>query len=253
MSLGFALAGMAALATTGPVCAARSGAVALPLVELYTSEGCSSCPPADRWLRQQRQRHDATWLAFHVDYWDELGWPDRYAAPAYAQRQRLRVRQAGGEAVVYTPQVMVGDAIRTAWNDAAGFDDVLRSARGPARAALALRVARAGTAWHGVLGSAAVQGVEPAGVSVWVAGYEDDRRSTVRAGENAGRKLHHDRVVRALLGPWPLGAAPSTHAFSLPAGAAPGGLVAFAQDARGRTWQSLDLALDACAGPAAPR
>ncbi len=72
---------LAPVASAAELCSVRSGAQTMPLVELYTSEGCSSCPPADRWLSQRLASDgDATnWLAFHVDYWDDLGWPDRFA------------------------------------------------------------------------------------------------------------------------------------------------------------------------------
>src|SRR5690242_3585 len=80
-----------ATAIQSPTCSAASGAHALPLVELYTSEGCDSCPPADRWLRRtfpaDASAARAAVLAFHVDYWDALGWPDRFASRAYTQRQ----------------------------------------------------------------------------------------------------------------------------------------------------------------------
>ena len=62
-------------------CVVRSGAVVQPLVELYTSEGCSSCPPADAWLTAARHDEGINWVAFHVDYWDALGWRDRFANP----------------------------------------------------------------------------------------------------------------------------------------------------------------------------
>ena len=81
--------------------------VPVPLVELYTSEGCSRYPPADRWLSKQVGQADTNRLALHVDYWDEIGWPDRFGSPAWSQRQRLRVSDQGGD-TRYTPQVMVG-------------------------------------------------------------------------------------------------------------------------------------------------
>jgi hypothetical protein len=76
------------------------------LLELYTSHGCSSCPPADAWLRKL-ERHPGLWrqlipLAFHVDYWDDLGWPDRFASPAFSDRQQDHRRQ-GAIRSVYTP------------------------------------------------------------------------------------------------------------------------------------------------------
>lgn len=88
-------------------CIATSGATRNRLLELYTSEGCSSCPPADRWLSQlPRDSRDSgvVPLAFHVDYWDRLGWKDRFAQAAFSQRQRDRNRGPGW---VYTPQLML--------------------------------------------------------------------------------------------------------------------------------------------------
>ena len=71
-----------------PRCAAQSGARVPCVVELYTSEGCSSCPPADRWLSTLKGRPDVVALAFHVDYWDRLGWTDRFASAAYRSARR---------------------------------------------------------------------------------------------------------------------------------------------------------------------
>ena len=78
IGIGAAALGMSAAASAGPLaCSASSGAAVTPVIELYTSEGCSSCPPADRWLSALKGRNDVVALAFHVDYWDRLGWKDR--------------------------------------------------------------------------------------------------------------------------------------------------------------------------------
>ncbi|HTL15149.1 MAG TPA: DUF1223 domain-containing protein, partial [Thermomonas sp.] len=143
-------------------CATHSDAHAVPLVELYTSEGCSSCPPADRWFARQVGRTDATWLAFHVDYWDSLGWPDRFASAAYTRRQRQRVA-AWASDTVYTPQVMVGPDIHAPWRDPAAFGSLLQRQRTPSAAGLALQARRAGAAWHVVLGVAPLAGGDPSG------------------------------------------------------------------------------------------
>ena len=71
----------------GQTCSARSGEHVTPVIELYTSEGCSSCPPADRWLSSLPVEPAVVPLAFHVDYWDSLGWPDRFARPEFTRRQ----------------------------------------------------------------------------------------------------------------------------------------------------------------------
>src|SRR5687767_8007237 len=122
------LAGMVAAcsgafaATDGSTnCSARSGPVAATVVELYTSEGCSSCPPADRWLSAVAQRGDVVALAYHVDYWDRLGWKDRFASPAFTQRQ-LDQRPVNGARFAYTPQVVIDGRDRSGWHRMNGLE-----------------------------------------------------------------------------------------------------------------------------------
>ncbi len=123
-------------ASGAPTCDARSGAATAALVELYTSEGCSSCPPADQRLRQIRAAvaPDAVVvpLALHVDYWDSIGWKDPFAKPAFSARQSwlVRLNQRG---VVYTPHFFVGGAELGSWQGRLG-DAVGRQNARPARA-----------------------------------------------------------------------------------------------------------------------
>ncbi len=195
-SLGFALAlaagsafsvNAATAATPGnSTCSARSGESAPTVVELYTSEGCSSCPPADRWLSALKPRPDLLALAFHVAYWDRLGWPDRFASAAYSERQRqLPPNRAAGQ--VYTPQVVVNGGDWRRWPE-------LPAAREHG-AAPTLRLSRDGDAAVADIGT--LTGASP------LAGYwavlEDGHESKVRAGENRGETLRHDHVVRAYL------------------------------------------------------
>jgi hypothetical protein len=247
MPFALLLALLQSTAPAAPVCAVRSGPVAVPLVELYTSEGCSSCPPADRWFARQVGRTDATWLAFHVDYWDALGWPDRFASAAFTRRQHQRVA-AWASDTVYTPQVMVGPDIHAPWRGSAAFEALLQKGRAAPGAGLALQAHRDGDAWRVVLGVAADAHRDPSGQRVWVARYVDGQVTAVGAGENRGAELRHEHVVRALLGGWPLAPGTATHAFAVPAGE-DGGLVAFVQDDTGRTWQSLALPFAMCATP----
>ena len=233
-------------------CAAQSGAQLRPLVELYTSEGCSSCPPADRWLSRRAGEEPANFLAFHVDYWDDIGWPDRFASPTYSQRQRQRVG-AAGERTVYTPQVMLGGEVQVNWRNDFVWRRTLEEQRRTApRAALALRLQRDGEGWQVALGVAPMGTPDP-GAQVWLARYVDAQTTRVLAGENRGGTLRHDRVVRELLGPWPLGGATSSHRIALRAEQAPWGLTAFVQNARGSVLQSLSLAAAACAAQDAMR
>ena len=169
-------------ALAGPSCEARSGATAPVVVELYTSEGCSSCPPADRWLSSLKGRDEVLPIAFHVDYWDRLGWPDRFASPAITQRQH-RLAQAHGSTFVYTPQVVVNGRDWRRWPS-------LPAAGEPSSLALSMRRD----------GSAVTVQVEAAPSAGRLEGYwvvlEDNHVSRVAAGENRGETLRHDHVVR---------------------------------------------------------
>ena len=237
----------ASQASAGQSCAVRSGPLTTPLVELYTSEGCSSCPPADRWLRAQARRTDTNFLAFHVDYWDSIGWPDRFASPAYTQRQRTRVAQAADGAAIFTPQVMVGSEVQAPWRSAGRFDRLLQQARRPSPVALALQARRNGGVWEASIGAARSADTASGPARIWLAQYVDGQSTQVRAGENHGATLRHDRVVKHLLGPWTLGDAGFSKAVTVEPQAGPWGLTLFAQDDHGRTLQSLSLSADGCA------
>ena len=114
-------------------CSARSGPQTTALVELYTSEGCDSCPPADRWLstsfRPGAAAAGAVALAFHVDYWDRLGWNDRFASAAYTERQ-YDVTRTGNARFAYTPQVVLQGRDFPDWHGT----DTLDGDRGDQRA-----------------------------------------------------------------------------------------------------------------------
>jgi hypothetical protein len=231
-----------AAAPAAELCSVRSGAQTVPLVELYTSEGCSSCPPADRWLSQRiRSEGDAVnWLAFHVDYWDDLGWPDRFASAQYTARQRERVG-AHGDSTVYTPQVMVGEKVRTQWHSDASFSRALADARMPAGVGLALSLQREADKLELRLGAARVEGRAAVPAMLWLAETVDGQTTDVRSGENGGVRLRHDRVVRKLWGPWPLGTAALSQRVQIPSRSASADFTAFVQDGQGKTLQSLRL------------
>ncbi len=186
---GISLQGMAA-------CEVKSGPSIAALVELYTSEGCSSCPPADRQLGQLRQGKGTTVvpLALHVGYWDDLGWRDPFAQDAFARRQRWLV-QLGGRSTVYTPQFFVaGTDVRPA-----AVDERIREVNAePPQASILLKVRSQGGDALAISASARST-VEAAALYVAVA--ENGLSSQVRAGENGGRRLRHDHVVRAWIGP----------------------------------------------------
>ncbi len=104
-----------------------------PVIELYTSEGCNSCPPADRWLSKLKSDPTVVALAFHVDYWDRLGWKDRFASAAFTARQASQ-QASNGARFSYTPQVVVDGRDRTDWSRAT----VSAAARPPAPVDVAL-------------------------------------------------------------------------------------------------------------------
>jgi hypothetical protein len=193
---------------TNPVLAAcelASGQKTAALVELYTSEGCSSCPPADRQLSRLREAldpgADVVALALHVGYWDYIGWKDRFAQPGFAERQTWLVH-ANGQRTLYTPQFFVGGAeLRS--RRATLREEVRRLNGTPATAAL--RVHAAFTANEKLtLDARATAQASAEPLALYVALTESRLVSKVARGENAGVTLEHDHVVRQWIGPVPL-------------------------------------------------
>ena len=166
-------------------CQAVSPAQQVPVVELYTSEGCNSCPPADQWLSRLKGRTDVLAAAFHVDYWDRLGWKDRFADPRYTARQ-AQSQAHSGATFSYTPQVLVNGKDWRHWPS-------LPAAVGTA--AVQIQLQRDGDTLVQVRVSP--QASAPARLGMWWAWLEDDHISAVKAGENSGVTLRHDHVVRA--------------------------------------------------------
>ena len=253
-----ALAGLlisttAMAANPATACHATTGAQRGALVELYTSEGCSSCPPADRWFAQLAANADPTrlsLLAFHVDYWDDIGWPDRFGSGAFSDRQRDRVAHAGDRSV-YTPQVMVGQRVGFPWGTPAALP-ALRAANAlPSLLAIELGAAPVANGYEVSLKAAPIAGAALPNGELFLALYENGLSTQVKAGENSGALLHHERVVRQLLGPYPLAGAGWSRSLhvALPRDARGDrlGLTAFVQSARGDTLQALSLPLATCA------
>ncbi|MEZ5440983.1 MAG: DUF1223 domain-containing protein [Lysobacterales bacterium] len=170
-------------------CERSSGSNQVTLVELYTSEGCSSCPPADRWLARLPSDETLIALAFHVDYWDWIGWPDRFAQADFSRRQRAQVSQRGARSV-YTPQVFSAGRELVRWYDqpqppkaAVPAAELSLQASFTSGGAVAYQWDWQGDTDDGVMQLAVVQ---------------SQASTDVRAGENAGRALQHAHVVRAL-------------------------------------------------------
>ena len=175
-------------ARAGDACSATSARTTAPLVELYTSEGCNSCPPADRWLSTLKADPSVVALAFHVDYWDRLGWKDRFASAAFTARQASQ-QASNGARFSYTPQVVVDGADRKDWS-AIRFPLARRAAAAP----VALTLAREG---RRVSATVAPSAAAPKRLAAYWAVTEQDHVTAVKAGENDGVTLKHDYVVRA--------------------------------------------------------
>jgi hypothetical protein len=197
------IAGLGVGAAHASQCVSQSGPGTAALVELYTSEGCSSCPPADRWLATLGQRYapgSVVPLALHVDYWDYIGWKDPYAKREFSLRQR-KLSQLQRMALVYTPQVVLQGRDFRGWGTK-GFDEaVARINAQPARASLKLELLRADA--NGLDVEVSAELARPVDdPALYLAAYQGRLESRVTAGENRGRILTHDHVVLEWLGPF---------------------------------------------------
>lgn len=176
------------------------------VLELYTSEGCSSCPPADRFLSSLRRagisdRHLIP-MAFHVTYWDYIGWSDRFASKRYDQRQR-DIAYRKRLSTIYTPQfILSGDDYRRYASFEEDIRDIIRQ---PSQIDIKLSIQKLASAGQDQLVlklRSDVNSKEVGDTVAYIAILEDDLSSDVSDGENEGEILSHDYVVRRLLGPF---------------------------------------------------
>ena len=168
------------------------------VVELFTSQGCSSCPPADRLLAQLAEREDVIALSLHVDYWDYLGWQDTFADPKFTERQHA-YRDAWSKNVVYTPQMVVNGARDVPATDGRAVTAAIAEARSPAPL-LEVSIEPEG----GMLKCRIAPGPEPVTGTVWIAKYKMSATVQIARGENAGRTMTYHNVVTSLMrmGQW---------------------------------------------------
>lgn len=226
-------------------CTAKSGERVVPLLELYTSEGCSSCPPADQWLSHlELDTASVTPLAFHVDYWNYIGWQDRFSKADFSNRQRKLAANAVG--FVYTPQFVLNGKDFRGWNNARLTQATERIQQLPSPVQLQLDTAQSGSGEMTLKATATVPDSTLAKrADVYVALYENNLVSKVNAGENNGSELHHDYVVRELFGAYPVqGSDAFSKQFNLNAAwkKRKAGAVIFVQDKQtGAILQSLSL------------
>ena len=167
----------------------ESGVPQVALLELYTSEGCSSCPPADRWISElksdQRLWRDVVPVAFHVDYWDYIGWQDRFAAREFGERQRNHARE-GNVRSVYTPGFVVAGEEWRGWFGLPRLS--LAKPNNVGNLKITVNGGRLNADFHPI--SASGKQLE---LHVALLGFELDTQ--VEAGENRGRRLAHDFAV----------------------------------------------------------
>jgi hypothetical protein len=205
------------------------------LVELFTSQGCNSCPPADALLGELARRPGVIALAWHVDYWDGLGWKDRFSSHAATQRQYDYAHRLGQDNV-YTPQLVIDGTAETVGSDSRAADAAIRAA-----------------AARDVIGPSVNLGAGPDGAArvsvgagskspatVWLIGYDREQTTPIGRGENAGRNLTEYQVVRRArkLGAWTGEAA----TFPLPDKEGEAELVLVEPDAPGPMLAISDLA-----------
>ena len=198
-SLAVALILCGSQSTVAGECAAKSGLTTVPLLELYTSESCSSCPPVDKWMSGIKA-DKVTPLAFHVDYWDYIGWKDRFSKAEYSDRQR-KTAAFGGAGFVYTPQFVMNGRDFKGWDNSRLREQIERSQNAAQRANLTLNMVN--EVGGDITLQVSAQAVEPTDAKysdIFIAIYENKLVSQVKAGENSGSTLKHDYVVREFFG-----------------------------------------------------
>jgi hypothetical protein len=196
MSMRHKLLSLPAAFTLSVGLVAAASAETRPVVlELFTSEGCSSCPPAEVIVNELAQRRDVLPLSFHVDYWDDLGWRDRYSLASATERQRGYARKMRRSSV-YTPQAIID-----------GSRDIVGSQRGAVMEAVSGR--RDGVATSVSVSGGTIQirvgaGSDAASADVLLVGYLREATTPIGRGENSGRTIKESNIVLSLqaLGPW---------------------------------------------------
>lgn len=191
----FALAAFAIVATTMAMQdAARAEPASQPvLVELFTSQGCSSCPPADAFLAELAERPGVLALSYHVDYWNYIGWTDPFSSPEATARQRAYGKTLGSR-VAYTPQMVIDGRRDAVGSHRETVEQAIAAAASSSRIALAIAGDDA-SGYRAVLPATALD--MPA--RVWLVLFDGSHETTVTRGENTGRTIENRNVVRGIV------------------------------------------------------
>jgi len=168
------------------------------VVELYTSQGCNSCPPADAALAEISKRDDVIALSLHVDYWDYIGWRDTFAQRQFGQRQAA-YRDAWHKSVVYTPQMVVQGGHEVEGSRPRNLAATITAAQ-ETDPPIKVTVERQG----GMLKCRIEPGPKPVAGTIWIAKYTKSATVEITRGENAGRNITYANVVTSLnrIGSW---------------------------------------------------
>ncbi len=170
------------------------------VLELFTSQGCSSCPEADAIFVEMARDRDILVLTLPVDYWDYLGWRDTLAHAAFTQRQR-HYAKSRGDGQIYTPQAVVNGASHVVGSDREALKQAIRRSAESQALPLEVKVSEAGgTVTIRVVGQASGSGIG----AIWIAPLASRRTVAIQRGENRGREVAYANVVRALtrIGDW---------------------------------------------------
>jgi hypothetical protein len=168
------------------------------VVELFTSQGCNACPPADAFLGELVQRPDLIALSLHVDYWNYIGWKDPFSSPEATQRQRNYAGSLGLSSV-YTPQMVIDGSFDAVGSNRAQVNEAIAAASQRTKIPVTIATSQTG-GWLVTIRDAEVD--QPA--TVWLALYDRQHVTPVRHGENAGKTLTNYNIVRAFrrIGRW---------------------------------------------------
>lgn len=194
-----AVAAVLALVSPGRADERPQPVAPLTVVELFTSQGCSSCPPADALLGELSARADVLALSQHVDYWDYIGWKDTFGRRAATERQQAYAKRLGGR-YVYTPQMVISGQTEAVGSDRRLIERLLAEPR-PAATSPVMSIQRGADNQIRLLFPARPN-VDAA--SVWLVEFDPRREVVIDRGENGGRTLAYYNVVREFrkLGTW---------------------------------------------------
>ncbi len=181
--------------------AARADDKPLVLLELFTSQGCSNCPPADALVTELAMRDDVLPLALHVDYWDYIGWADSFAKPEYAARQKAYARVAG-QGSVYTPQIVIGGVDHVVGFKPMTVADLLQAHAAQPRQ-VSVKVELVGDVLR-IVCVAEKTGDLPGRMNVDLVAFEPEATVKIARGENAGTTITYTNIVTSWerLGSW---------------------------------------------------